>query len=171
MTLQAASPPPFASPFVRIGVMFRMAGCSRTRLTARIARAYVAGQALAPADLAGLIAAVDVGLARAARDAPGAAPLAHHAPAAPIETSVSEHYLICLEDGRRFCSLKRHLRVVYGLSPEDYRARWGLPDDYPMVAPGYAAHRSALAKAIGLGRANVRTGAVTWDGQGRVRVA
>ena len=71
----------------------------------------------------------------------------------PIKKSITPDYLICLEDGRRFKSLKRHLRTRYGMSPDDYRAKWGLPSDYPMVAPNYAQSRSELAKTMGLGQA------------------
>src|SRR6266404_5626057 len=73
-------------------------------------------------------------------------------PAVPIRRSITPDFLICLEDGRKFKSLKRHLRTKYNMSPEEYRAKWGLPKDYPMVAPNYAASRSALAKAMGLGQ-------------------
>jgi predicted transcriptional regulator len=75
-------------------------------------------------------------------------------PAVPTKKSVFPDYIICLEDGKRFKSLKRHLRSSYNLTPEAYRAKWGLPSDYPMVAPNYAAARSVLAKKIGLGRGN-----------------
>ena len=70
----------------------------------------------------------------------------------PLRKSVAPDYIICLEDGKKFKSLKRHLRTKYNMSPEDYRAKWNLPKDYPMVAPNYAASRSALAKSMGLGR-------------------
>ena len=73
-------------------------------------------------------------------------------PAVPIKKSITDDYVICLEDGKKFKMLKRHLRTTYGLSPEDYRARWGLGSDYPMVAPNYAKWRSAFAKQIGLGK-------------------
>jgi predicted transcriptional regulator len=73
-------------------------------------------------------------------------------PAVPVRRSITPDYLICLEDGKKLKMLKRHLRAVYGLSPEEYRAKWGLPADYPMVAPNYAKQRSAFAKQIGLGR-------------------
>ena len=73
-------------------------------------------------------------------------------PAVSIKKSITPEFLISLEDGRKYKSLKRHLRTQYNLSPEDYRAKWGLPKDYPMVAPAYAASRSALAKSMGLGR-------------------
>jgi predicted transcriptional regulator len=73
-------------------------------------------------------------------------------PAVPIKKSVTPDYIICLEDGKRFKSLKRHIRTHYDLTPDEYREKWGLSYDYPMVAPNYAAARSALAKKIGLGR-------------------
>ena len=73
-------------------------------------------------------------------------------PAVPIRRSITPDYIVCLEDGKKLKMLKRHLRAVYGLTPEEYRAKWGLPADYPMVAPNYAKQRSAFAKQIGLGR-------------------
>uniref|UniRef100_UPI001954612F MucR family transcriptional regulator n=1 Tax=Klebsiella aerogenes TaxID=548 RepID=UPI001954612F len=73
-------------------------------------------------------------------------------PAVSVKKSVTADFIICLEDGKKFKSLKRHLRTAYGLSPDQYRAKWGLPSDYPMVAPNYAAARSALAKSSGLGQ-------------------
>lgn len=73
-------------------------------------------------------------------------------PAVPVKKSITDDFLICLEDGKKFKSLKRHLRSKYGLSPEQYREKWGLPYDYPMVAPSYARKRSALAKEMGLGK-------------------
>jgi len=73
-------------------------------------------------------------------------------PAIPIKKSITNEFIICLEDGKKLKMLKRHLRTTYGLSPDEYRAKWGLPADYPMVAPNYAAQRSAFAKKIGLGR-------------------
>ena len=74
--------------------------------------------------------------------------------AVPVKRSVTPDYIVCLEDGKKLKMLKRHLRTTYGLSPEEYRAKWGLPADYPMVAPNYAAQRSAFAKKIGLGRSS-----------------
>jgi len=73
-------------------------------------------------------------------------------PAVPLKKSVTPDFIICLEDGKRLKMLKRHLRTTYGMTPEDYRAKWGLPADYPMVAPNYTAQRSDFAKKIGLGR-------------------
>lgn len=79
-------------------------------------------------------------------------------PAVPIKRSVCDDWLICLEDGRKLKMLKRYLRTTYGMSPEEYRARWGLPDSYPMVAPSYARQRAAFARRIGLGRGGNKTG-------------
>jgi predicted transcriptional regulator len=116
-------------------------------LTADIVAAYVSHNAAMANDLPVLIHTVHRSLQSAG--APRRAPV----PAVPIRNSIAEDYLICLEDGRKFKSLKRHLRAEYGMSPEDYRAKWGLASTYPMVAPAYAAARSALAKQIGLGLA------------------
>ncbi|MCC7047100.1 MAG: MucR family transcriptional regulator [Alphaproteobacteria bacterium] len=73
-------------------------------------------------------------------------------PAVPLKKSIAPDYIVCLEDGKKLKMLKRHLRTTYGLTPDEYRTKWGLPADYPMVAPNYAAQRSAFAKKIGLGR-------------------
>jgi predicted transcriptional regulator len=78
------------------------------------------------------------------------------APAIPVRKSITPDFIICLEDGKKFKSLKRHLRTQYDLTPEQYREKWGLPADYPMVAPNYAQARSALAKQMGLGQARKR---------------
>ena len=78
-------------------------------------------------------------------------------PAIPVKKSVTNDFIICLEDGKKFKSLKRHLRTQYNMSPEEYREKWGLPPDYPMVAPAYAKARSALAKQMGLGQQRRRT--------------
>ena len=80
-------------------------------------------------------------------------------PAVPIRKSVTPEFIVCLEDGKRMKMLKRHLKTRYDLTPDDYRKRWGLPNDYPMVAPAYAAQRSELAKSIGLGRKPVEAAA------------
>ena len=82
-------------------------------------------------------------------------------PAVPVKKSVTRDHIICLEDGKKFRSLKRHLDAVYGMTPNEYRARWGLPKDYPMVAPGYSEHRSALARSFGLGRLAAKPPAMT----------
>ncbi len=100
-------------------------------------------------ELPQLIRDVYHALAAASSGAP--APAARPEAAVPIKKSVTPEYIICLEDGKKLKMLKRHLRTAYDMSPEQYRERWGLPADYPMVAPNYAKQRSKLAKAIGLG--------------------
>jgi predicted transcriptional regulator len=120
-------------------------------LSASVVGAYVSHNALSASDLPKLIGQVyhtlvGLGGVVAAEAAP------ELKPAVPIKKSITPDYLICLEDGKKFKSLKRHLRTEYDLSPDEYRARWGLPPDYPMVAPSYSEARSALAKSIGLGR-------------------
>lgn len=119
-------------------------------LTAQIVAAYVSKNALASGDLSSLIGDVHQALVRAAgnHEAPERDELK---PAVPVKKSVTPDYIICLEDGKKFKSLKRHLRTHYKMSPEEYRAKWQLPHDYPMVAPNYAAARSQLAKKMGLG--------------------
>lgn len=120
--------------------------------TADIVSAYVGANAIAPADLPGFIRQVHEALAGLARG-DGAAPVAEpQKPAISIRKSITPDHLISLEDGRPYKSLRRHLRTRYGMSPEDYRAKWRLPKDYPMVAPNYAATRSAMAKSMGLGQ-------------------
>ncbi len=119
-------------------------------LTSDIVSAYVAQNAVRPSDLPDLIASVHGALAGLAKPSqPAAEPLT---PAVPVKKSITPDYIICLEDGKRFKSLKRHLRTQYDMTPDQYRAKWGLPSDYPMVAPNYAAARSELAKTMGLGQ-------------------
>jgi predicted transcriptional regulator len=122
-----------------------------TGLTADIVSAYVAHNALTGDKLPGLIGSVYDALSRASLQAvePEKVELK---PAVAIKKSVTPDYIICLEDGQKFKSLKRHLRSEYNMSPEEYREKWGLPHDYPMVAPAYAAARSNLAKNMGFGR-------------------
>jgi predicted transcriptional regulator len=118
-------------------------------LTARIVSAHVAHNAVPLDALPALIVSVHTALAAAdTAPAPGSKPL----PAVPVKRSVFADHLVCLEDGKRLIMLKRHLRTAYGMTPEQYRERWGLPHDYPMVAPNYAARRSTLARTFGLGR-------------------
>jgi predicted transcriptional regulator len=119
-------------------------------MTAEIVAAYVASNAVAAGDLTALIQSVHKALSGAG--APATIEVAPKDPAVPVKKSITPDYLICLEDGRRFKSLKRHLRTKYDLSPEAYRAKWGLAKDYPMVAPNYARARSELAKQMGLGQ-------------------
>jgi predicted transcriptional regulator len=120
-------------------------------LSADIVSAYVSHNAVSPSDLTRLIADVH-GALRALRSNEVPAPVEDLKPAVPVRKSVAADYIICLEDGKKFKSLKRHLRTHYNLSPEEYREKWGLPADYPMVAPNYSATRSKLAKDNGLGR-------------------
>jgi predicted transcriptional regulator len=120
-------------------------------LTAQIVAAHVSNNALPVGELAGLIRDVHGTLA-ALGQAP-AAPVAAEkpVPAVSVKKSITPGYLICLEDGKKLKMLRRHLKTSFNMSPEQYREKWGLPADYPMVAPDYAAKRSALAKQIGLG--------------------
>jgi predicted transcriptional regulator len=120
-------------------------------LTAEIVSAYVANNTVVTSDLPALIGEVHEALSRVAHR--GRQPAADEPkPAVPVKKSVTPDFLICLEDGMKFKSLKRHLRTRYNLSPEDYREKWDLPHDYPMVAPNYADARSQLAKKMGLGQ-------------------
>lgn len=122
-------------------------------LTAYVISAYVSNNQLAVADLTGLIAEVHGALGRAVSGAAAPEPAPEpQKPAVPIKKSVGPDFIICLEDGKKFKSLKRHLRTAYGLTPQEYREKWDLPADYPMVAPSYAAARSELAKKLGLGQ-------------------
>ena len=123
-------------------------------MTADVVAAYVSNNTLPTQQLAEIIGTVYTSL-RSLDSHPDARqePLK---PAVPIRKSITAEYLICLEDGKKLKMLKRHLRSTYGLTPDDYRAKWGLPADYPMVAPNYAAQRSAFAKKIGLGRGSGR---------------
>jgi predicted transcriptional regulator len=127
------------------------AGESLIDLAADIVSAYVSNNTVPAADLPALIASVHRALSstHAGSTEPEPEPLK---PAVNPKKSVFPEYIICLEDGKKFKSLKRHLRTHYDLSPEEYREKWGLAPDYPMVAPNYAAARSALAKKMGLGQ-------------------
>ncbi len=119
-------------------------------LTADIVSAYVTNNSVAAADLPKLIQQVHDALTQAA-SGPQAEPAPPLTPAVPVKKSVTPDYLISLEDGRKYKSLKRHLNTR-GMTPDEYRAKWGLPKDYPMVAANYSAQRSNLAKTLGLGR-------------------
>jgi predicted transcriptional regulator len=123
-------------------------------LTAEIVAAYVGNNPVPQADLPRLISDVYKSLSGAVTgvEEEKKSIAEELKPAVPIRRSVSDDYIICLEDGKTFKSLKRHLRTHYNLSPEQYRERWGLPADYPMVAPNYARARSSLAKKMGLGQ-------------------
>lgn len=120
-------------------------------LTSRITAAYLRGNALPVADIVGVIAIVHGALLHLVQPAPLQQEETRN-PAVPIRKSVTAEYIVCLEDGRKLKMLKRHLSATYGMTPDQYRARWNLPADYPMVAPAYAERRSDLAKASGLGR-------------------
>ncbi|SDH59009.1 MucR family transcriptional regulator [Roseospirillum parvum] len=117
-------------------------------LTTEIVAAHVSNNTVQVGDLPGLIKEVHGTLAGLGR---AEAEPERPQPAVPIKKSVTPDYIICLEDGKKLKMLKRHLKTAYNMTPEEYRERWGLPADYPMVAPNYALHRSNLAKQIGLG--------------------
>ena len=122
-------------------------------LTGDVVSAFVSRNSLPPADLPALIQSVHAAFVRLANGAvaPEAAEPAAPTPAVPVRKSITPDYLICLDDGLKFKSLRRHLSIL-GMTPEEYRAKWKLAGDYPMVAPNYAAERSALAKKMGLGQ-------------------
>jgi len=124
-------------------------------LTAEIVSAYVSNNAVSASDLSGLINQVHAALLRVSAGGPDV-PVEALKPAIPVKRSISSDYLVCLEDGKKFKSLKRHLRTQYNMTPEQYREKWGLPADYPMVAPNYAEARSKLAKEMGLGQQRQR---------------
>ena len=120
-------------------------------LTADVVSAYVSNNSVPMGELATLISEVNAALVAVNAPAPLAQPEAL-TPAIPVKKSVTPDFIICLDDGKKFKSLKRHLRMSYGITPEEYRQKWGLPSDYPMVAPNYSKSRSALAQAAGLGQ-------------------
>ena len=121
------------------------------RMTAQIVSSYVSKNPVTADQLPDLINAVHETLRSA--EAPAPEPQVQpQKPAVPIRRSVQPDYIVCLEDGKKLKMLKRHLRTTYNMAPDEYRAKWGLPPDYPMVAPNYAEQRSAFAKKIGLGR-------------------
>lgn len=122
------------------------------RLTSRISAAYLSNNAVQPQNVTDVIGSVhaaltSLGLEEQPDDPPPE-------PAVPIRRSITPDYLICLEDGRKLKMLKRYLKARYDMTPEDYRVRWGLPPDYPMVAPNYAQLRSDFARKMGLGKKN-----------------
>lgn len=119
-------------------------------LTADIVAAHVANNAVGVEDVAGLIASVHGALT--GLNLPAAAAIEEQIPAVSVRASIKPDYIVCLEDGKKLKMLKRHLMTSYQMTPADYRAKWNLPADYPMVAPNYAAQRKALALKIGLGR-------------------
>jgi predicted transcriptional regulator len=120
-------------------------------LTAEVVSAYVGNNPVAATDLPSLISQVHSALGRTSESGEAAA-AEKPTPAVNPKRSVTRDYIICLEDGKKFKSLKRHLMSHYGMTPEEYREKWGLAPDYPMVAPSYAEQRSRLAREMGLGR-------------------
>ena len=126
------------------------------RMTADVVAAYVGNNALPSAQLPDVSAAVYSCL-RGIDTSPFPAASEALRPAVPVRKSITPDFLICLEDGKKLKMLKRHLRTTYKMTPDEYRAKWGLPSDYPMVAPNYAQQRSAFAKKIGLGRGGGRS--------------
>jgi predicted transcriptional regulator len=133
----------------RIGLMEEKSAI--VEMTTDIVAAYVGNNVVSTADLPALIQNVYRALTGVVSGGE-AAEAAPKEPAVPLKRSITPDFLVCLEDGRKFKSLKRHLRTKYNMSPEDYRSKWGLPKDYPMVAPNYARARSDLAKQMGLGQ-------------------
>jgi predicted transcriptional regulator len=121
------------------------------KLASEIVAAYVSNNSVAVGDLPGMIKSVHATLGGLVSNSNNEPPTSQK-PAIGVKRSVMPEYIVCLEDGKKLKMLKRYLRSRYGLSPEEYRSKWGLPADYPMVAPNYAAQRSEFAKKIGLGR-------------------
>ena len=121
------------------------------RMTAEVVAAYVGNNSLPATQLPDVINTV-YGTLRRVNGAAAPANEQSQKAAIPVRRSITPDYIVCLEDGKKLKMLKRHLRTAYGLSPEEYRSKWGLPADYPMVAPNYSKKRSAFAKKIGLGR-------------------
>jgi predicted transcriptional regulator len=138
----------------------KMAEEELLRMTADVVAAYVSNNTLPTAQLAEVINAVYSSL-RGLEGQVAEPPPEPAKPAVPVRKSITPDYLICLEDGKKLKMLKRHLRSTYNMTPDEYRARWGLAPDYPMVAPSYAEQRSAFAKKIGLGRGAARQSAAT----------
>ena len=136
----------------------KMAEDELLRMTAEVVSAYVSNNTLATGQLGDVIQSVYNSLRTLEGQAaePPSEPLR---PAVPVRKSVTPEFLICLEDGKKLKMLKRHLRSTYNLTPDEYRSKWGLAQDYPMVAPKYAAQRSEFAKKIGLGRGTGRNSA------------
>jgi predicted transcriptional regulator len=125
-------------------------------MTTEVVAAYVSNNTLPMDRLAEVISTVYLAL-KGLREAPLPTNMEPLKPAVPIKKPITPDYLICLEDGKKLKMLKRHLRSTYNMTPDEYRAKWGLPPDYPMVAPNYAEQRSVFAKRIGLGQTPVRT--------------
>lgn len=120
--------------------------------TARVVAGYLSNNTVGLNEVPGLIARVGAEMHRLAEGIVVATERPELKPAVAVKKSITPDHIICLEDGKKFKSLKRHLGSAYGMTPDDYRKKWGLPSDYPMTAPSYSAARSELAKATGLGR-------------------
>ena len=129
-------------------------------MAAEIVSAYVRNNSVPMTDLPQLLQSVHASLGTIVHGPKLDAVREPPQPKVPVKKSVTDDFIICLEDGKRFKSLKRHLFSAYGLTPQEYRAKWGLPKDYPMVAPAYANARSSLAKTLGLGRKSIAPTAV-----------
>lgn len=127
------------------------AGADLLGLTAEIVSAHVSNNSVSVNDLPALITEVHRTLSGLGGAPQPRVEAEKPTPAVPVKKSITPDYLVCLEDGKKMKMLKRHLQTSYGMSPEQYREKWGLAPDYPMVAPNYAQHRSSLAKKIGLG--------------------
>jgi predicted transcriptional regulator len=140
---------------------------NQIELTAEIVSAYVSNNPVPASDIANLIASVHASITSLRKTSEPAVEV--QKPAVSVKKSLTDDYLICLEDGQRFKSLKRHLMTHYGLTPDAYREKWNLPRDYPMVAPTYAAARSQLAKNMGLGRKAVEAVAKAPATRGRLK--
>lgn len=135
----------------RVHAMTDPAGKTYIDLTATIVSAYVSNNPMPASEIPALIGQIHAALLRVSSGRPEV-PLEPTKPAVSLKKSMTADYLVCLEDGKRFKSLKRHLRTQYNMTPEQYREKWSLPADYPMVAPNYAVARSQLAKKMGLGQ-------------------
>ena len=122
------------------------------RMTARVTAAYIGNNPVDSSTVSDLITSVHQSLSSLAQPAPAVAAKPNRKPAVAVAKSVAPNYIVCLEDGKRLKMLKRHLKAAFGLTPDEYRQRWNLPPDYPMVAPKYAQQRSAFAKKMGLGK-------------------
>ena len=127
------------------------------QLTANIVSAYFSNNTVSSSEFTALISQVYLALMRVSNGAGVVGPAEPLKPSVSIKRSITPEYLVCLEDGKKFKSLKRHLRTQYRMTPDQYRAKWNLPADYPMVAPNYAAARSQLAKQMGLGQQGRRS--------------
>ena len=140
---------------------------SLVTLTGSIVAAYVSNNKISVSELPDLIRSVYESFSRAGQSAAQGSSELSVKPAVSIKKSITPDYLICMEDGIKLKMLKRHLRTHYGLTPQQYREKWGLPSDYPMVAPSYAEKRSMLAKQIGLGAKRDKAGARSSDNDGQ----